>query len=141
MDWLQYGQNQRLPNERSQHRIVDHMSNFCFHTALGMTPHEFVGGPPINTRWFQPFGIGCWAKHSRGHKGKKIGTSKAYRAYFVGFVDTERLEPNYYVVPYSRNPQTNRTLYGKIRSTKTVRFDSVNTIVVNPGSSTNGRSG
>ena len=80
-------------------RFVDHMSNYCFNSSLGMTPHEFVGGAPIDTRWFQPFGIGCWAKHSRGHKGKKIGTSKAYRALFVGFVDTERLEPNYYVVP------------------------------------------
>ena len=36
------------------------------------------------------------------------------------------------MVPYSRNIETNRTLYGKIRSTKTVIFDSVNTIVANP---------
>ena len=124
----------KLPNLfwELANRHVDHMSNFCFHTALQMTPHELVGGLPIDTRWFQPFGIGCWVKHSRGHKGNKIGKTKAYRAYFVGFVDTERLEPNYYVVPYSRNIQTNRIIYGKIRSTKSVVFDSVDSIGVSP---------
>ena len=102
-------------------RHVDHMSNFYFHTALQMTPHELVGGPPIDVRWFQPVGIGCWAKHFRDHKGNKIEKTKAYRAYFVGFVDT-----------YSRNIQTNRIMYGETRSTKTVVFDSVDNIVVSP---------
>ena len=108
-------------------RFVDHALNFCFHAVLGMTPY---GGTPIDTRWFLPFGIWCWAKHSRGPKGRKIRTTIAYRAYFIGFVDIERLELNYNVIPCSRNVQTNRTLYEKTRSTKTVIFDSVYTIVV-----------
>ena len=47
-------------------------------------------------------------------------------------MDAERLEPNYYVVPYSRNIQTNRIVYGKIRSIKSVIYDLVDDIVVSP---------
>ena len=104
------------------------MAMFCYHHRLKNSPYMFDGEPLIDCRYIQPFGIGCWAKHSRGSKGKKIGSDAAYRGIFIGYVNTKNLFPNYLIAPYYPTAPH----YGHVRFTKSVVFDSVDSRIHDP---------
>ena len=75
--------------------------SYNFSSVIGTSPYTKITGQPVNIKYLQPFWASCYVFIPLS-KRVKLGDPRAYEAHFVGYLNTTRCFPNYFVIPVCR---------------------------------------